>query len=60
MEDAAGTAVPAVNSAREKNKGFRIVVTGHSPGGAVAVLLGTRLRNNNMEVDIVSVSFWYV
>lgn len=53
MEDASTVVVPAVQEALKANPSFKVVVTGHSLGGAISALLGTLLRNNGMTVDMV-------
>lgn len=53
MQDAATIVVSTVHAAAKANHSFRVVLTGHSLGGAVSALLGTTLRNSEMTVDMV-------
>lgn len=52
MLDAATVVTPIILLAAEQHPDYRIVATGHSLGAAIAVLLGTKLRNEGMKVDI--------
>lgn len=46
-----------IDSAMSDNSGYKLVVTGHSLGGALAALAGTALRNSGHTLDLVS--FFY-
>lgn len=43
-----------IAQAVNENPEYQIVATGHSLGGALAALVGTMLRNDDYNVDIVS------
>lgn len=43
-----------IESALQTHSGYKLVLTGHSFGGAVAVLGGTALRNAGYTLDLVS------
>lgn len=44
---------PLVETAAAEHQGYRIVITGHSLGGAIATFEAAILRNKGMHVDLV-------
>lgn len=56
-KDALGPVTTAVKAALVKNPTYRVVMSGHSLGAAIAAIVGTMLRNDGMIVDIVRFPF---
>lgn len=59
-KDARGPVTTAVKAALVKNPTYRVVMSGHSLGAAVAAIVGTFLRNDGMIVDIVIFPFFCI
>jgi putative lipase involved disintegration of autophagic bodies len=61
MMDIRDIVIHHVSQARALHSEYRIVVTGHSLGGAITSLIGSTLRKEGFSVDIVclSLSFSY-
>ena len=45
---------PILAKAQEENPDYQIVSTGHSLGGVLAAIVGTMLRNDGYNVDLVT------
>ncbi|CAG8978273.1 hypothetical protein HYALB_00010225 [Hymenoscyphus albidus] len=51
-KDASGPVTVAIKEVLEKHPEYRVVMSGHSLGAALAALVGTMMRNEGMVVDI--------
>ncbi|KAJ6440028.1 lipase [Purpureocillium lavendulum] len=51
-EEIADAATRGVNAARSSHRDYKVVITGHSLGGAVATLAGAYLRRQGLAADV--------
>ena len=54
MQQASTVVTPVIAAAASAYPTYKVVMTGHSLGAAIAALFGTKLRNSGYTVDIVS------
>jgi predicted lipase len=52
--DARSTVLPAIKTAVQKHTGYKLVMTGHSLGGAIATLAAAQLRNSGYPTTLYS------
>ena len=51
-QEVADAATRGVNAALDANKGYKVAITGHSLGGAIATLAGAYLRRTGLDADV--------